>query len=332
MRKKVSCSVILLVLLSLLLMGTVHAQTIKKVGQTGLQFLTVDVSARAAAMGGAFLMAGQGAEAIAYNPAGMMELDQAQKVDLFATRVEWIADIAITSVGATVNFDNWGTFGISAIIGDYGTSVGTRVSDNALGYDETGELDWGSYAIGLSYGRKLSDKFMIGGQAKIAHESLGSSTVDDESVDNAVTGVAFDFGTIFYPGFRSFRFGMSARNFSPQFKYEEDSFELPLTFRIGVAMDLLDLTGGSENSSFLLAIDAIHPRDYTERLHIGGEYWYADLFALRAGYKTNYDEEGISLGAGIKYDVGGTKLKIDYSYTDLGVFSNVNRFTIGASF
>jgi len=323
----------LLALLSLFMMGTVQAQTIKKVGQTGLQFLSIDVSARAAAMGGAFLMAGKGAEAVAYNPAGVMELDEGQKVDVYASRVEWIADIALTSVGATMNFDNWGTFGINAVISDYGTSVGTRVSDNAAGFVETGDLDWGSYAIGLSYGRKLSDKFMIGGQAKIAHESLGSSTVDEQNVDNSVSGVAFDFGTIFYPGFRSFRFGMSARNFSPQFKYEEDSFELPLNFRIGVAMDLFDLMGGgSENNSLLLAIDAIHPRDYTERVHLGAEYWYADLFALRAGYKTNYDEEGVSFGAGLKYDVGGTMVKIDYSYTDFGVFSNVNRFTIGASF
>jgi hypothetical protein len=315
---------------SLFLVGAVSAQNLKKVGQTGLAFLSVDVAARPAAMGGAFVLAGKGADAMFYNPAGMMEMDT--KADVLASRTEWIADIAISSLGAVIDFGEWGTFGVSAVIADYGTSIGTRVANNPQGFVETGNLDWGAVAIGLSYGRKLSDKFMVGGQAKFAHESLGSNETPNGKIDNSVSGVAFDIGTIFYPGFKSFRFGMSARNFSPQFKYEEDAFELPLTFRIGVAMDVLDFMGGSEKNSFLVGIDALHPRDYSERLHIGGEYWYQNFIALRAGYKTNYDEEGISLGAGLRQKVGGMVLKIDYAYTDLGVFSNVNRFTIGASF
>lgn len=330
MKKINRCSVILLALGSLLLVGTANAQSIKKVGQSGLQFLMIDVAARPAAMGGAFVLAGQGADAMFYNPAGMTEMDT--RIDVMASRTEWIADIGISAFGAAMSFGNWGTFGLNATIADYGTSVGTRVAENAQGFVETGNLNWGAYAVGLSYGRKLSDRFMIGGQVKYTHESLGESATAAGMQDNDVSGVAFDFGTIFYPGFRSFRFGMSAKNFSPQYKYEEDSFELPLTFRIGVAMDVLDLTGGSENSSLLVGVDALHPRDYTERLHIGGEYWYGDLVALRAGYKTNYDEEGLSLGAGLKYNAGGTIIKIDYAYTDFGAFSNVNRFTIGASF
>jgi len=58
-----------------------------------------------------------------------------------------------------------------------------------------------------------------------------------------------------------------------------------------------------------------------------------DMVALRAGYKCNYDEEGLSAGVGIKYAVeGGFGIKIDYSYSDLGVFDAVNRISVGASF
>jgi len=58
-----------------------------------------------------------------------------------------------------------------------------------------------------------------------------------------------------------------------------------------------------------------------------------DMIALRAGYKYNYVEEGLSAGVGIKYAVeGGFGIKIDYSYSDLGVFDAVNRISIGASF
>jgi len=40
-----------------------------------------------------------------------------------------------------------------------------------------------------------------------------------------------------------------------------------------------------ENQSFILAFEALHPRDYTERYHIGGEYQYNNVLAVRAGYK-----------------------------------------------
>ncbi len=125
---------------------------------------------------------------------------------------------------------------------------------------------------------------------------------------------------------------MSVRNFSPQIKFQEEAFELPLTFRIGVAMDLFDFVGGLSNQSLVLGIDALHPRDYSERIHVGAEYMYSDLIALRAGYKFNYDEEGLNLGFGLKYGIGGVNVKFDYSYTSFGIFDGVNRFTIGGTF
>jgi len=106
---------------------------------------------------------------------------------------------------------------------------------------------------------------------------------------------------------------------------------LPLTFKIGAAMDVLDLMGEHGNP-LLIAIDAIHPRDYTERIHIGGEYWYNNMIALRAGYKFNYDEEGFSAGIGFQQTIAGVALKLDYAYSDLGVFDAVSRFSFGISF
>ena len=107
---------------------------------------------------------------------------------------------------------------------------------------------------------------------------------------------------------------------------------MPLTLVVGAAVDVFDFMGGGSDNSLLLAVDAIHPRDYTERIHAGAEFWYADMVALRGGYKFNYDEEGLTLGGGIKYGVGGIALKIDYAYSDFGIFDSVNRFSLGVSF
>ncbi|MBN1154450.1 PorV/PorQ family protein [candidate division KSB1 bacterium] len=324
---------ILLVVVLCTTIFTVPAQSaLKKIGQTGLQFLKVDASARAAAMGGAYTMPGNDASAMFYNPAGIGMMDK--NFDFFANRTEWIADISYNVAALAKDFEKWGTFGVSFIVADYGGDlIGTRYANNEKGYEKTGDIDVGAYAVGLSYARSLTDRFSIGGQIRYAGQHLGSSliTVGGEEKENKVSGFAFDFGTIFYPGFHSLQLGMCINNFSTEFKYEDEGFQLPLTFRIGVAMDVLDLWGEHQNP-LLIAIDAIHPRDYTERIHVGGEYWFNNIIALRTGYKFNYDEEGFSAGVGFKQEVGGIAVKLDYAYSHLGVFEEVSRFSLGIAF
>lgn len=307
-----------------------HA-AIKKVAQTGLQFLKVDVGAGASAMGGAYTLVGSDASAVFYNPAGLSQMET--NYDFFSNRTNWFADIAYNAGAFAMNLGNLGTFAIDYVGADYGKFIGTRVASTQKGFEETGNLDIGAYAVGVSYARALTNKFMIGGHVKYAAQHLGSNLMPEgETVENRVGGLAFDFGTIFYPGFKSFRFGMSVRDFSPQYKYEEYAFQLPLTFRIGMAMDMFDLIGGSQTNTLTVAFDAVHPRDYTERLHVGGEYWYMDMIALRAGYKFNYDEESLTAGIGFKSSVGGVDIKIGYSYADFDVFDAVNRFSLGLAF
>ena len=307
------------------------AAQMKKVAQTGLQFLKIDISPRVAAMGGAFSMVGNDATAMMYNPAGMVNVES---FDVYAARTTWIDDISYSAAGAAKNFGGaWGTFGLSVRTADYGDVIGTRVSNNQQGFEETGQLNVGALAIGASYARRLSTRFSIGGRVSYASQRLGSNMIEGGGMeDNEVGGTAYDFGTIYYPGFRSLRIGMSLRNFSQQFQYVEDTFELPLTFYIGAAMDVLDLVGSPSGNSLTLAVDAIHPRDYTERVHVGGEFVFRDVLALRAGYKFNYDIESFSLGFGVRQDFGGWGVKADYAYSDLDLFGTANRFSLGASF
>jgi len=305
---------------------------IKKLAQTGLQFLKIDVGARAAAMGGSYAMVGQDATAMFYNPAGLAHMQHNWEV--FATQTQWISNINYSAGGIAKNFGNVGVFGISLVNADYGEITGTRVAATEAGFQKTGSLNVGAYAIGLSYGRNISNKFSVGGQVKLAAQHLGSSVLDSKGTEhtNKVSGMAYDFGTMFYPGFGSFRLGMFIRNFSPQFKYEKEAFQLPLTFQIGMAMDVLDVLGDHPASSLLLSVDALHPRDYTERIHVGAEYAYRNMVYLRGGYKFNYDEEGLSAGVGLKSNFGGYDVSVGYAYTSFGVFNAVNRFELNLGF
>ena len=39
-------------------------------------------------------------------------------------------------------------------------------------------------------------------------------------------------------------------------------------------------------------------------------------------------EEGLTAGVGLQYDFGGFFAKVDYSYSDFGIFNEINRFSI----
>lgn len=323
--KRLSKYTIVAFLAIFLLMPNVNAQTdLKKIGQTGLQFLKVDMHARAAGMGGASIMTMGGADALFYNPAGTAEMETG--LDFFASQVGWIADISYLATGVTKTMGNLGTVGVSLITANYGDIVGTRVDAGSEdGYVTTGNLAVNASAVGLTWARALSDKFRFGGTVKYASQQLGESLMPEtnKTKANQVGGFAYDFGTMFYPGFKSLKLGMSFTNFSEQFKYEEEAFELPLTFKLGVAMNLFDLIGGPSNSSLNFEVNAIHPRDYTERVHLGGEFLYGNMLALRGGYKTNYDQESFSMGFGIKM----SGFRVDYAYSAMGDFDGMNNQT-----
>jgi len=323
-----------LIILILTLIAPLQSFALEKLGQTGLKFLDICVGARAAAMGEAYTVISDDVNAMFHNPAGLAQM-KAGKFDITVSRTQWFADISYNAIGIAMNGGIWGNFGLSLIPApDYGDIFGTVVADNEQGFEETGPVDVNAFAMGLAYSRKFTEKFMIGAHVKYAYQHLGSNPMLDPEADSLYTQVnelstlAYDLGTIFYPGFKSFRFGMSVRNFSiAAAKYEEYGFQLPLTFKIGIGMDVLDLFGEHPGKSFVVAIDAVHPRDYTERIQIGGEYSIGVL-KLRAGYKFNYDEEGLCAGCGFH----ASGIKIDYAYTAFGAFDLVNRVSLGVSF
>jgi hypothetical protein len=312
----------------------VHANAvIKKVGQTGFEFLKIDMSTRAAGMGGSYITINSDATSMFYNPAGLGFMEP--KIDAFITQTKWIADISYLGGGVAASLGDWGTVGACWMIADYGNDfIGTRYDPtSSQGYIETGNLTVSSYMVGLSYAKALTDKFTIGGQVKNCYQHLGQSIIDTLGTIriNELSGLAYDFGTIFYPGFKSFRIGMNIRNFAQEFKYEEEGFELPLTFVIGVAMDVLDLVGTHENSLFL-SIDAVHPRDYTERLNFGAEYTFMKMLSLRVGYKYNYDNEGFTAGIGFQQQIGNASVNVGYAYTPMQYFNTVHRLSVGISY
>jgi hypothetical protein len=329
----------LIVFVSLLvLILSFNTYAVSKVAQTGCGFLDVAAGARACGMGEAFTVLGQDATALFYNPSGIGEIDN--RFDLSAGGTQWIADINYLYLAGVVNAGVWGSFGFSLIAPDYGEFLGTRVDSTApAGWVETGIFHPHAFCGGVAYAREFTDKFTVGLQAKFVSQHLGNNefTLDPGRGDslfgtreNEISTLSYDFGLLFYPGFESFAFGMSVRNFSPRVEYEKIGFELPLTFTLGVGMDILDLFGDYPDYSFNIGGDMIHPRDWEEKYYVGGEFGYKDMFFLRAGYKINSSKQGLTAGVGIS----AAGVKIDYSYGkyDLKGIDMINRASVGFSF
>jgi hypothetical protein len=314
---------------------SINVDAASKVAQTGCGFLDVAAGARACGMGEAFTVIGQDATALFYNPSGIGEIDASFDLSVGAT--QWIADIQYLYLAGVYNAGVWGNFGFSVIYPDYGDIYGTRVIEGGVGFENTGLLDVSAFCVGVAYAREFTDKFTVGGQVKYVAQHLGSnnfwavSEEGDSSIvsnENEISTPSFDFGLLFYPGFKSFAFGMSVRNFSPRVTYERIGFELPLTFALGLSVDILDLFGEYPDYSFNLAVEGLHPRDWDEQYHVGAEVSYKDMLFLRAGYKFNYYAEGLNAGIGISL----AGVKIDYAYSKHEIYDVVNRVSAGFTF
>ncbi len=333
---------VLLIVVCLFTVSGLYSQ--EKLAQSGFQFLSVGVDARATAMGEAFTTLENTSAALFYNPAGIARLNSS--VDVRVSQHKWIADIQYISGTAAVKpFDGrYGIVGLSYLVLDYGEFLGTRVADNEQGFIDTGTFKPTSTAVGLGYGIELSENFSIGGQVKYVYQSLGSSIVPVEFIPGVDPGdletteqdysmgvVAYDFGTRYATGFRSLVFGMSIRNFSPEVKFEREGFQLPLTFKFGVSMDVFDFMPEMPDAhKMVVSIDASHPRAAPEHVSFGGEYIYMDMVAIRGGYVTNHvsDASGLTYGFGIsQFGVG-----LDYSYTPFSVFNDIHRLSLHLTF
>ena len=330
MKMKKNKYIILLIAFLLSISFSFAQEKNQKLAQTGCQFLSVGIDARSTASAEAFTSLEAGSNSLFYNPAGMARMYN--YFDLTASTLTYIADIKYYAGSLALNpFGiQYGILGISFMAIDYGELIGTMVAENDRGYVETEPFKPSALSIGVGYALQLSDRFSVGAHVKYVYQSLGSSLLDDQSnVDNKVNTIAFDFGTLYHTGIKSLAFGMSVRNFAQEVKFQDEGFQLPLTFKLGISMNAMDLIDPESNiHSLMVAIDAVHNRDYPEQVNFGFDYTFNKMFSVRAGYMFNNDEYGFTAGFGVQQ----FGLGIDYGYTPFSIFDDVHRLTIRYSY
>ncbi|RPI06954.1 MAG: PorV/PorQ family protein [Ignavibacteriae bacterium] len=326
----------------------VQAQS--KVGTTAAQFLGIAVGPRAIAMGGAYVASSEDVTSLFWNPGAV---SQSTHSEFVFSNSEWLVGSKFRWFGFMVNFDGANSVGVSLTQLDYGEEEVTTVDAP----DGNGQR-WSAndLAIGLTYSRRLTDRFSIGGTAKYVSQRIWNESA---------SSMTFDLGLLFVTDFNNMRLGMSMSNFGGDMtldgkdlyqrididpahsgsnktlvgKLKTDPWPMPLLFRVGTAMDVVK----NEDITLTVAVDALRPNDNNTSINIGGEVVWMNMLSLRSGYASvltdgggyaqSTNQQGISFGAGFRYSLEGLgALEVDYAMNKFGYFGNLNTIAVSIRF
>jgi hypothetical protein len=291
------------------------AEVFAKVGTFGAQFLKIGVSARATAMGSAFTAVGDNAEAVYWNPAGIVNVRGSQ---LSVSQTEWPADIKLSHLAYVFNPRSIpGTFALSA----RALWMDPQIVRTAFEPEGDGRLfDSGSSSLGLTYARFFTDKFSAG--ATIHYMHLGLS-------ENSVNSAVADIGILYRIGIRGMKVGMSILSLGGEVTFDERPARLPSMFKVGFAFEPIRI--GQQR--LIASSEFQHPIDNVERANFGLEYNMNNRMFLRAGYNVNYDTEKFASGAGFRMDTGSrSHIDLDYSFVDMSSLGYVHRVSVSIAY
>lgn len=306
--------VVSLTLLALVLAAD-EARSQAKVGTTGVNFLEIGVSARAMGMAEAFVAVVDDISAVYYNPAGLTSLYSREVGFTYIDHVVGV-QYAFGAIGLPLE-----SIGGVLGIGVYALTSGS-MDETTYSYPRgTGRtFAHNDLAVSIGYGRYLTDRFSIGFTVRYIREEIQNY---------AASGWSADVGTLYDTGFRGFRIGMAITNFGPDMTLISNPFPLPINFRFGGAINLVE----SVDHLVTFSAEGSHPSDNLEKYNSGVEYVFKDRFSLRGGGRFNYDVDGFTAGGGIRQPLPGDReIRFDYAFQDFGILTELHRITMVIAF
>jgi len=274
-------------------------------GATGLAFLKLGVGARANGMGEAYVAVANDATATFWNPAALTRLDHAH---LTFTHSEWIQDVSNEFLAfAFPSFG--GVTGVSIYVNNIG-GIERRVNPG----ESLGSIEANDVALGLSYGRAISQSLSVGVTAKYLYEKIYLESA---------SGYALDVGFNFQPFANGLNLGLAAQNLGSMNELQSQSIDLPKTLRVGASYSLpLESLDGA----VVVAAEGVKLVENDLRGHFGAELQVKSLLALRVGYQTGYDDKSIGGGFGLSFQ----RYHLDYGYTPFSSnLGDTHRFSFG---
>lgn len=312
-----------------------------RIGTAGAQELRIPVGSRGIAMGGAAIAGITGTEAIFWNPAGVAEIEGTEAA---FSHQSYIADINVNFAAVATRLGDFGTVGLSAKV----LTMDDIAVTSELFPEGTGEVFAPAFSVfALTFSRRLTDRVAFGVNAMYLNESIFR--------ENA-SGMAFDFGFTYNPNFAGLTFGAVIKNWGPEMRFDgpdfevdiqmpggdpnspsktvrtqSTTFELPSSVQLGMAYELVN-----QNRNAVVLNSTYQSNNFNnDELRVGGEYGYNESIFLRGGYSySSQDEyiEGLTLGLGLAFHIGETRMVFDYSWAQTEYFDDKQFYTVKLQF
>jgi hypothetical protein len=305
----------------------------------GGEFLTLGAGGRALGMGGAYAALANDVSAGYWNPAGLAHLDYPQIMLMHSQQFRGVVKYDYGSFAMPLGTTR--SLGIGLIRLGVDDIPVTRLSNPALKLGEeyvdangvtrlntpyvARTISDAEYALFLSYGLKRNQKLALGANAKLIYKNVG---------DNSAWGLGFDIGAIFKPA-GNLLLGLNLQDITTTvLAWDTGTREIIIpTLKAGVAYPL-HIPGLSGSIAPAIDFDIrFEGRDYAAQIaagpvsldsHLGWEYQFQNLFALRLGS----DVGKLSAGAGINLP----KFQIDYAFLSHDDLGNSHRISARVSF
>jgi hypothetical protein len=290
-------------------------------GTTAFNFLNVNYSARAAALGNAYTGLANDSEALYYNPAGMVQITKQSASISFMQYFEGFQGGAASYVKPVNDRVAFGVF-TQYMTNDDIDKTEVNAQNEYIG--KTGTFGASDLVFGASSSYKVNDILTLGLTAKFLTESID---------DNTASAVLADFGILHQTTNEKLMLGITARNFGTQLSYfTEEEFEetMPEVVTAGFCYRWTEKFKG--------VADVYVPLHNDPFGKLGLEYKIHPVLELRTGYKTNAsdwktggDDEvfsGMSFGFGLNWD----RYLFDYAVSSYGDLGFVNQLTIKYNF
>jgi hypothetical protein len=289
--------------------------------QSTYEFLRLDPSARAGALGGSFVSNNDDADVIFYNPAGLSLLNENPISFSF---VKHLMDINLASLSYSTEFEDIGRFGAALKYINYGSFDEADEFGNRIG-----EFGANEFAFIIGYSNSLDENFYYGANGKVIYSGIA---------DKSSSALALDIGLHYTVPDQNFNFGFSVLNLGSQISsYYDTKEDLPLDIVIGGAVRLKNLPARISVDFHKLNEDR---EDFVQRFKafaVGIEFTLSPVFKLRFGYNNERRSElKIGTTSGIAGFNGGLGAKIsdyqfDYGYSSLGLIGGWHRVSVSTS-
>ena len=296
--------------------------SINTFGQNTYEFLRLNTSARAAALGGSFVSNNDDPDVIFYNPAGLNFLSGNPVSFSFVKHLE---DINLASLSYSTNLKNIGRIGGAVQYINYGTFIAADEMGNKTGQYKAGEVAF----IG-GYSNILAPDFSYGANIKFIYSSIA---------DRSSTAFAFDMGLHYSIPSDMIEIGFAVLNMGSQItSYYSTKEQLPLDIVIGVSKKLKHLPLNLSLDFHRLNEKKDNFSSKFNAFSIGAEFELSKVLRLRFGYDNERRNElriGTFAGmAGFNVGLGAviSNYHFDYGFSSLGLIGAMHRISISTNF